>query len=123
MSDHKPKVTVQLSIDDLLAEATKLVRDKIPDGLPATVEVIACDRLMSNPFASMRRQSFMIDVLIEGREIHVGRSHSTLDAEIKSATKAIEKFLSDREAARVEQERAEFDQANVPDRFESSGIA
>ena len=119
-TDTKPK----LSIDDLLAEATKLVRDKIPDGLRATVEVIACDRLLTGAMGGFTRaHSFMIDVLIDGQTVHNGRNYSTLGDEIKSATKAIEEFLSDREAKRIERERAEFDAANVPDRFEASGIA
>jgi hypothetical protein len=36
-TDAKPKLT----IDDLLQEATKLVRDRIPDGLAATAGPIS----------------------------------------------------------------------------------
>lgn len=119
MSETKPK----LSIDELLQEATRLVRDKIPDGLAATVEIICCDRLRTNPYASLRQNSFMIDVLIDGRTVHEGRNHNTLAAEIESAQKAIARFVSDREAARIERERAEFDREHIADRFEASGIA
>lgn len=122
MTDPKPS----LSIDDLLAEATKLVRDKIPDGIAADVHVYEFNGLFTGSLGGAHKShTFTIDLrIIGGDRIDICCPASeTMAYAIAKAHKAIEKFVSDREAARIESERAEFDMNNVPDRFDGVGIA